>query len=289
MKKALITILLLIAGAAIVLAGLSYYSSKKTDQNDNNNQNNPPTSQEPHAPSADDLRLATPKPNDIVSSPLEIAGEVCCGWYFEAQFPVRIEDQNGNMLGQTAATAIGDWMTSDYVPFQATLEFNQGNATAGFLVLSKDNASGLPENDFSVKIPVRFESAPTTRLKVFFANSQMDPEMQDCTKVYAVNRTIPKTLTPARASLEELLRGPTVAEKQLGYITSINSGVKIQKLTIENGVAKVDFDKQLETGIGGSCRVANIRAQITETLKQFATVSEVIISIDGRTEDILQP
>ena len=147
----------------------------------------------------------------------------------------------------------------------------------------------MRELDFSVKIPVRFESAPTTQLKVFFANSQMDSEIQDCAKVYAVDRTIPKTLTPARASLEELLRGPTAAEKQLGYITSINSGVEIQKLTIENGVARVDFDEQLETGIGGSCRVANIRAQITETLKQFATVSEVIISIDGRTEDILQP
>jgi len=35
--------------------------------------------------------------------------------------------------------------------------------------------------------------------------------------------------------------------------------------------------------------VAAIRAQIRETLKQFPTVDEVIISIDGRTEDILQP
>lgn len=65
--------------------------------------------------------------------------------------------------------------------------------------------------------------------------------------------------------------------------------MKIQKLTIENNVARVDFDKQLEYQVGGSCRVAAIRAQITQTLKQFPTVKEVIISIDGRTEDILQP
>jgi spore germination protein GerM len=60
-------------------------------------------------------------------------------------------------------------------------------------------------------------------------------------------------------------------------------------LTIEDGVAKVDFNEQLEYEVSGSCRVSAIRAQITETLKQFPTVKEVIISIDGRTEDILQP
>jgi len=35
-------------------------------------------------------------------------------------------------------------------------------------------------------------------------------------------------------------------------------------------------------------RVSAIRAQITETLKQFETVNEVIVSIDSRVEDILQ-
>jgi len=67
------------------------------------------------------------------------------------------------------------------------------------------------------------------------------------------------------------------------------SNVKIQSLSIENGVAKIDFSKELEQDVGGSCRVSAIRAQITETLKQFETVNEVIISIDSRVEDILQP
>jgi len=45
----------------------------------------------------------------------------------------------------------------------------------------------------------------------------------------------------------------------------------------------------LEFQVGGSCRVAAISAQIMETLKQFPTVKDVIISINSRTEDILQP
>ena len=288
MKNVLITILLFIAGITIVLVIFSYFSSRQTPQDNQNNQTGNET-QNTKPPSPEDLRLTTPKPSEVVSSPLEIAGEVCCGWFFEAEFPISIEDQNGNILGQTSARATSDWMTSDYIPFQATLEFNQGNATAGYLILSKSNLSDLREYDYSVKIPVRFESLPTTSLKVFFANSEKDPAMLDCANVYAVERVIPKTLTPARASLEELLKGPSASEKQLGYTTSINPGVKIQKLTIVDGVANVDFDEQLETTVGGSCRVANLRAQITETLKQFSSVTDVIISINGRTEDILQP
>lgn len=126
------------------------------------------------------------------------------------------------------------------------------------------------------------------KVKVYFNNDKLDPEFS-CNKVFPVEREIEKTEAVARAALEELFRGPTKEEKSRGFFTSINPEVKIQKLTIENGTAKVDFDEQLEFQVGGSCRVAAIRAQIRETLKQFPTVKEVLISINGRTEDILQP
>ncbi len=128
----------------------------------------------------------------------------------------------------------------------------------------------------------------TTTLKIFFNNSNLDPEFS-CNKVFPVERTVPKIQTPARKALELLLAGPTTEEKNQGFFTSINPDVKIESLTIENGTARVEFDEQLEFQVGGSCRVAAIRAEITQTLKQFPTVNNVIISIDGRTEDILQP
>lgn len=128
----------------------------------------------------------------------------------------------------------------------------------------------------------------TMAVKVYFNNSNLDPEYS-CNKVFPVEREIKKTAAVARAALEELLRGATEADKQEGFFTSINPGVKIQKLAIENKTARVDFDEQLEFQMGGSCRVAAIRAQITQTLKQFPTIENVIISIDGETETILQP
>lgn len=129
----------------------------------------------------------------------------------------------------------------------------------------------------------------TMTVKVFFGNSVFDPEILDCQKNFAVERVIPKTVAVARAALEQLLAGPTDAEKEEGYFTSINPDVKIQSLTIEDDVARVDFNEQLEYQVGGSCRVAAIASQIRETLKQFPTVNDVTISINGRTEDILQP
>jgi len=129
----------------------------------------------------------------------------------------------------------------------------------------------------------------TMTVKIFFGNSIFDPEVLDCQKNFAVERIIPKTVAVARAALEQLLVGPTDEEKVEGYFTSINPGVKIQSLVVANGVANVDFDEQLEFQVGGSCRVAAIASQIRETLKQFSTVEDVVISINGRTEDILQP
>lgn len=133
------------------------------------------------------------------------------------------------------------------------------------------------------------EQSINQTVKVFFNNIIFDPGLTDCSKVYPVNRTIKPTSAVARAALEELLKGLAVGESDLGYLSNLNSGIKIQKLTIQNGVAKVDFSAKLEEQVGGSCRTAAIISQIKTTLKQFSTIQTVVISIDGRTEDILQP
>ncbi len=234
------------------------------------------------------IRLSEPRPNALVQSPLEIRGEARGYWFFEASFPVRLIDENGKELGTGIAQALSDWMTEDFVPFESKIEFQSPTTEKGILILEKDNPSGLPENADELRIPVRFIPVETMKVRAYFNNDEMDPEFS-CNKVFPVEREIPKTQAVARAALEELLKGPTDAEKSQGFFSNINPGVKIQKLTIENEIAKVDFDEQLEFQVGGSCRVAAIRAEITQTLKQFPTVKEVIISINDRTEDILQP
>jgi len=128
----------------------------------------------------------------------------------------------------------------------------------------------------------------TTIVKIFFGNIKEDPEVLNCEKVYFVKREVFENKKMIQA-LEELLKGPTLEEQEKGYLTNINSGVNINSLIVENNIAKVDFDEQLGFQVGGSCRVMAIRSQITETLLQFSEVNDVVISIDGHIEDILQP
>lgn len=242
------------------------------------------------------IRITRPRPNDTIESPLIIEGEARGNWYFEASFPIVLRDEQGAELGTVAAQAQGEWMTTDFVPFRAILYFDQPTTEQGTLVLKKDNPSGLPEHNDELYIPITFErktaTGETTKVFAYFSSSTMnpsDPPQYDCLAVFPVERFVPKTSAPARTALEALLKGPTGSEVREGYFTSINPGVTIQKLTIENGTARVDFDETLERAVGGSCRVAAISSQITQTLKQFPNVRNVVISINGRTEDILQP
>ena len=105
---------------------------------------------------ADMFRVTAPVANAVVRSPLTVSGEARGNWYFEASFPVRILDANGKELGVIPAQAQGEWMTTNFVPFSISLSFATSTTATGVLVLQKDNPSGLPEHDASVRIPVRF-------------------------------------------------------------------------------------------------------------------------------------
>ncbi len=106
----------------------------------------------------DDLiRLFTPGANEAVSSPLVVRGEARGGWFFEATFPVVLTDWDGLIIAQGIATALDEWMSESYVSFEATLEFDPpGVYDRGSLILQRSNASGLPEHDNALEIPVRF-------------------------------------------------------------------------------------------------------------------------------------
>lgn len=105
---------------------------------------------------SDPINLSTLKPNQTIASPLLIKGEARGNWYFEASFPVYLFDGNGTELAVAPAQAQGDWMTTNFVPFEVTLNFITPATPTGTLVLKKDNPSGLPEHDASISIPVKF-------------------------------------------------------------------------------------------------------------------------------------
>lgn len=243
---------------------------------------------------AEGLIVTTPLANQEVSFPMEIKGYIDGknNWTgFEGQVgTVKLIDRDGvQVAGPTPLTAVTDWMK---FPTQFILIFdfaeNVGYIPEGTLVFRNENPSGDPVRDRTFSIPIKIKAERSEMIvRPFFAKNEITGST--CSVVFPVSRLVPKSQAVARAALEELLKGPTEEERAWGYYSNINSGVKIQSLVIdETGTAKVDFSNELET-TGGSCRVTEIRSEITFTLKQFPTIKNVIISIDGRTEDILQP
>ncbi len=102
------------------------------------------------------ITVTFPQPNTQVSSPLTISGQAKGSWYFEASFPIKLYDANNTLLTQTTGQAQGNWMTTSFVPFTATLTFPTPSTTTGTLILEKDNPSGEPQNADSISIPITF-------------------------------------------------------------------------------------------------------------------------------------
>jgi hypothetical protein len=118
-----------------------------------------------------------------------------------------------------------------------------------------------------------------------------------------LTQRIVRTRQVGAASLSELLWGigprnfagfttaiPT-PEEVLNYAgRQLDWGprVRLRKLIIVDGVATADFSKEMAAYGGGSARVQAIQEQITLTLKQFPSVKEVRILVDGKP-DALQP
>ncbi len=228
------------------------------------------------------LQVTSPLPGSIVTSPLVVFG---FGRVFEQQFAWRIKDAAGLKVASghafTHATDSGH-----FGPFRIEIVLpavtDPGISLEVFNYSAKD---GKEEN--LVSIPLQMLTVETTTVQAYYPNSKKG-SLKDCTAVFPVTRTIAKTSAVGRAAIMKLLDEPTPEEKKLGYFSSIPPYTEIISLSINEGVARVDFTGSIAT-IAGSCRVGSARAQIEHTLAQFPTVSDIEISVNGSVDEALQP
>ena len=108
------------------------------------------------------IRVGAPDPGETVGSPIQASGEARGNWFFEASFPIEVRGNDGSVLGTGYAQAEGEWMTTDFVPWKATVTFNPQGRTEGVVRFMKDNPSGLPEHDAHIDVPVKFKAGTTT-------------------------------------------------------------------------------------------------------------------------------
>jgi hypothetical protein len=107
-----------------------------------------------------EVRNVNVQPGQLITSPFVVTGEAEGSWFFEAVIGVAVYDAQGKRLdSQNYGQAKGDWMVTGFVPFESTLTFSVTPTTTatGYIEIHNDNASGLPEHDSLVRIPVRFK------------------------------------------------------------------------------------------------------------------------------------
>ena len=102
------------------------------------------------------VHVSSPRSGSRIQSPVTIEGVARGYWFFEGDFPIKVFDARGEELGIGIAQAAGEWMTEEFVSFQATVHFVKSDVKEGVIVLYKDNPSELRELDNELKIPVQF-------------------------------------------------------------------------------------------------------------------------------------
>jgi len=236
------------------------------------------------------ITIENPRPNQEIESPLIIKGQARGTWFFEASFPIKLYDGNDNLIASGIAQAKSDWMTEDFVPFQAELVFSPASTEKGLLVLEKDNPSGLPENDDELRVPVYFSKAKQT-VNLFYYNPQNDRTEDGntmCSRqglVFVQREVYSKDLI--KNAINELLKGNlTSQERSQGITTEYPlSGFSLLSYNLKNGILTLTFEDLENRAVGGSCRVGILWFQIETTAKQFPGVN----SVRFLPEEIFQP
>jgi len=126
------------------------------------------------------------------------------------------------------------------------------------------------------------------KYEVYFPNNKLDQEIS-CVRVFPIVKSAGDDELSLKKTLEVLFQGPSEKDKEAGYFTSIPENVKINSIEKDGVSIKVDFSRDIENGMGGSCRVTAMRAQIVRTVLAFdKSIRSVIISVEGNV-NALQP
>jgi len=203
--------------------------------------------------------------------------------YFLFNNPNSIEDPRiiaENWIKNNSPAYISDGFDLKYIDgddYQLNFEFQSRSAGPRTIEVFID--SGKVVNSVIDKSYSEFYNDITTySVPLFFIDSEEN--------LVEIQRIIESEPTPSIAILE-LIKGLTEEEIGLGLFSSINPETKLNNIDILDGTAFVDFDENLD--VSGSAMVLAVRNQIEQTLLNFPNINNVIISINGETEEILQP
>jgi hypothetical protein len=115
------------------------------------------------------------------------------------------------------------------------------------------------------------------------------PEEAPSRTVVPVTRLVKDSPAVLRASLTELLQGPTEAERNVGIFSAFSPGTSglLRGVTIQDGVAKIDFSDDVSRidNLGTTNVSGQVYRELNATVFQYDTIDGVVYSLNGSPED----
>lgn len=133
-----------------------------------------------------------------------------------------------------------------------------------------------------LKIKERFLKKNT--VYIYFPNQKIEEH-----KLVPIEREISyygDITKKVKETIEQLIEGPNIDEKQNGFFTCIPPETRILNINLDKGnrILYIDFSKEIEQG-GGTLSMETRIAQIVYTATQFPEVESVRFLIEGKMVD----
>ena len=102
----------------------------------------------------DDLVNFSVKPGDTISGVLDFNGTVKNAYFFEGNIGINALDENKNVLKRGNAMATTEWMTSEPVSFEGSIDLTGLPSGPGYIQIANDNPSDRRDLDKFIFIPI---------------------------------------------------------------------------------------------------------------------------------------
>lgn len=217
------------------------------------------------------LLVVSPTPGSTVTSPVIIEGFLKnnyqgLSWQIKTSGGASQLSETNNL--EQSQTAYSAFRLEIYLPALEQTEFQ--------IELSAENLK-TKKTETLLSLPLSLLSINKSTLNIFFANNQLNTR-RSCTEVFPVTRSVAETSALGRASLLQILNGPSENERYQGYRSSLPYKTIINSFIISGGIATVTVSKDIEKT--SNCEKQRAFEQIKQTLLQIPSVKEVMIRIE---------
>ncbi len=103
---------------------------------------------------------------------------------------------------------------------------------------------------------------------------------------HKIKREIKNENNKLESSINELLKGPTLKERQAGYYSEIPRGTKLLSIKQKNNSIIINLSSDFEYG-GGTDSIYNRIKQLIKTINSTDCSKKIYLYLDGKQADVL--